>query len=77
MSVTVPWAGTASTGALTVSCAGVLSTSVSLPATLMFSKGTFKGVVATSATATGVSLVPVTLMVRLVSLNRPPASTTR
>ena len=75
-SVTLPWAGL-TVGALTASCAAVLSTSVSLPLTLMFSKGTFKAVVAASATATGASLVPLTVTVSVVSLNRPAVSRTR
>ena len=75
--LTLPWAGLASTGLLTVSWAAVLSTSVSLALTSMFSKGTFKGVVAVSATATGMSLVPLTVTVSVVSLNSPAASRTR
>ena len=76
LSVTLPCAGLTSVGADTVSCTGVLSTSVSVPLTLMLFKGTFSGVAALSATATGMSLVPVTVTVKVLLLVRPAVSLT-
>ena len=77
LSVTEPWAGLASTGALTVSCAGVLSTSVSLALTLKLSSGVLIGVLGLSSTATGASLVPVTVMLSVVVLLAAPRASLR
>ena len=73
LTLTLPLVGL-TTGLLTLSCALVLSGSVSLPFTLILLIGVLSGVVAVSATATGASLVPVMLTVSALLLVAPAVS---
>ena len=72
--LTLPWLGSASTALVTLSASP--STSLSLPSTSMLGSATLIGVSAWSALATGASLVPVMVRVRVLLPVAPCSSVT-